>query len=413
MAESHKSPAAAAAPHGAGSRARRNAPERAAWSRREIEALLRVSEAVALESSLGDVLDVIATEACRVTSASSASVVLVQPRGPLRLAASKGLSRDYDRFLRNHFVTYAGTVSRVAVDRLAPVVVNDITTDPLLARQEAAEWKRFAIREGFQSMISAPLVVGRRASGALNLYRAAPGPWPTAEIELAASLAQHAASAIDSTELIQSQNRQVDGLERLLRVLRDQTHEYANRLQDVSGLLAVDQIVGAQRLLAELMTLHHDNYAAVVERVHEPILAGLLLAQMSVARQRGVDVRLHGQTHLVALPRSLGSAEAVTIVANLIDNAVQSVADLPASRRRASVRISQGKDVVRITVRDWGNGIPAGTEKRLFERGCSSKKGHAGIGLALVSEAVASAHGTIALTSMRPGTAFHVTLPSG
>jgi signal transduction histidine kinase len=394
-------------------RERRGPPRREEsnpWTRRKVEALLRVSEAVALKPDLAEVLDVIAVEACRVTSAGAASVVLVQPHGPLRLAASHGLSRDYHRFLSNHFVTYAATLSRVAVDRLTPVIVDDITTDRLFDHPEAATWKAFAQREGILSMLSAPLVVGRRALGSVNLYRATRGAWSRAESELAGSLAQHAASAIDSTQLIESQKRHMEGLDRLVRVLRDQTHEYANRLQDVSGWLAIDDVNEAQRFLAQLMTLHHESYATVVERVHDPVVAGLLIAQMSIARQRGVEIKLHGQTRLRALPPSLGSAEAVTIVANLIDNAVESASEMPASRQRVSVRITEGKDAVRITVRDWGKGIEDDPAE-LFDRGATSKRGHSGLGLALVAEAVASAHGTTSVTAMRPGTSFVVTLP--
>lgn len=381
------------------------------WTKRETEALLHVSEAVALKPSLEDVLDVIAIEACRITSAESVSIVIAPPSGPLRLVASRGLSPDYNRFLRHHVVTYAGTMSRRAVDRLTPVVIDDITTDPLLDRPGTVEWKQCALREGFRAMISAPLVAGGRASGALNLYRPAVGPWPAAELELAAAIAQHAASAIDSTTLIESQRRQVDALERLVSVLRDQTHEYANRLQAVSGLLALNEADEARQFVSQLMTLHHESYASVVQHVRHPVLAGLLLAQMSIARQRGVEIKLHGRTRLDALPSSLGSAEAVTIVANLIENAVEAVAAMPADRRRVSVRMSQNQDAMRITVRDWGPGLDAGRGDEIFTRGESSKEGHAGIGLALVEAAVTAAHGTIAIEPQSQGTAFRVVLP--
>jgi len=195
-----------------------------------------------------------------------------------------------------------------------------------------------------------------------------------------------------------------------VRVLRDQTHEYANRLHALSGLLALGKTREAQGFLAQLMTLHHENYASVIERVHNPILAGLLLAQMSVARQRGVEVRLHRNTHLEALPPSLGGAEAVTIVSNLIENAVEAVSGLPPYRRRVSVRIIQSSKTMSVVVRDWGPGIEASDEK-LLSRGHTSKEDHAGIGLALVSEAVTSADGTIEIRRLATGTAFHVTLP--
>jgi GAF domain-containing protein len=380
------------------------------WTRREVEALLRVSEAAAFSAQLSDVLDVVVAEACHVTRAKAVSILLTAPGGGFRLVASRGLSGDYNRFLQSHFISHGRSSARAAADRLKPVVIDDVVHDRRINRPEAREWKRFALREEYRALISVPLIVGSRSSGVLNLYRAEVGPWESAEIELAATFAQHAASAIDSARLIDSQRRQLEALERLVRVLRDQTHEYANRLHALSGLLALGKTGEAQSFLAQLMTLHHENHASVIERIHNPILAGLLLAQMSVARQRGVEVRLHRGTHLDSLPPSLGGAEAVTIVANLIENAVEAVAGLPASRRRVSVRIVQSAKNVSITVRDWGPGIDT-HEEELFLRGRTSKEDHAGIGLALVSEAAASANGSIEIRRLATGTAFLVKLP--
>jgi GAF domain-containing protein len=382
------------------------------WSRREVEALLRVSEAAAFEANLEDVLDVIAGEACHVTRSKAASILLAEPGGVFRLAASKGLSGDYNRFLQSSFISHGHSSSRVAASQLEPVVIDDMTQDRRVNHPEAREWKRFARHEGYSALISVPLIVGSRSSGVLNLYRAESGPWLGAEVELAATFAQHAASAIDSARLIDSQRRQLEALEQLIRVLRNQTHEYANRLHALSGLLALGETREAQGFLAQLMTVHHDNYASVIERVHHPILAGLLVAQMSVARQRGVEVRLHRQTRLESLPETLGSAEAVTIVANLIENAVEAVSGQPADRRKASVRISQNRDCVSIAVRDWGGGLDTPLEE-VSARGRTSKRDHAGIGLALVSEAVESAHGSIVARGLKNGTVFTVTLPCG
>lgn len=392
------------------SAASRNGRAGLSWTRREVEALLRVSEAAAFSAQLSDVLGVVVAEACHVTRAKAVSILLTTPGGGFRLVASKGLSGDYNRFLQGHFISHGRSPARAAADRLKPVVIDDVIRDRRINRPESREWKRFALQEEYRALISVPLIVGSRSSGVLNLYRAEIGPWLGAEVELAATFAQHAASAIDSARLIDSQRRQLEALEHLVRVLRDQTHEYANRLHALSGLLALGKTREAQGFLAQLMTLHHENYASVIERVHNPILAGLLLAQMSVARQRGVEVRLHRNTHLEALPPSLGGAEAVTIVSNLIENAVEAVSGLPPYRRRVSVRIIQSSKTMSVVVRDWGPGIEASDEK-LLSRGHTSKEDHAGIGLALVSEAVTSADGTIEIRRLATGTAFHVTLP--
>lgn len=382
------------------------------WGRAEIDALLRVSRAVGVHPRLSEVLDVIAYEAREVTRAKAASILLANPgEGTLHLGAASGLSKDYERFLRGHFVSYGQSTSREATELLRPIVVEDVANDPRVLRPEAEEWKRFALRENYRAILSLPLLAGSQSGGVLNLYRAEPGPWLGAEVEVAATFAQYAANAIHSAKLMESQRLQLDALGRLVSVLQDQTHEYANRLHALSGLLALDEYTEAKDFLDQLISIHHQNYASVIDRVKPPILAGLLIAQMSVARQRGVKVRLDQRTRLQSLPPLLGAAEAVTIVANLIENAIEAVAELDAAHRRASVRISQSRSKVVISVRDWGAGLPPGREREMLSRGRSSKEGHPGIGLALVSEAVMSAGGTLDVRGMSPGTLFCVTVP--
>lgn len=382
------------------------------WGRDQIEALLRVSRAVGIHPRLSDLLNVIAAEAKHVTRAKAASILLVSPgEGTFQLGAASGLSKDYERFLRGHFVSYGRSTSREANELLRPIVVDDIENDPRTKRPGAQEWKRFAKRENYKAILSVPLLAGNQSTGVLNLYSSESGPWVTEEVEVAATFAQYAANAIHSAKLMESQRLQVDALGRLVSVLQDQTHEYANRLHAVSGLLTLGEYSEARDFVNELISIHHESYASVIERVQPPILAGLLIAQMSVARQRGVEVRLDQRTNLQSLPPLLGAAEAVTIVANLIENAIEAVVNADTRRRRASVRISQSTSKVVIAIRDWGPGLPPGGEEEVLTRGRSSKDGHPGIGLALVSEAVMSVGGTLSVRAMSPGTMFVVSVP--
>ena len=77
-----------------------------------------------------------------------------------------------------------------------------------------------------------------------------------------------------------------------------------------------------------------------------------------------------------------------------------------------TVRLTQSRKAVAITVRDWGPGVAPDAEQLAFARGGTTKEGHAGVGLALVAEAIASAHGTITVRRMAQGAAFVVTIPS-
>jgi signal transduction histidine kinase len=376
-----------------------------------MEALLRVGRAVATTDPVTDVLLVIADEACSVARAQSASIVLLAPGNIPHLAVSTGLSEDYNSFLDSHVANHRRGLSQDALDQRAPIVIEDIESDPRVIHSGAREWGRFALRENYRAALSVPLMLGGQPLGALNVYRAEAGRWAPETVEVLAFFASHAANAINRATLIDSQRRQVDALERVVTALRGQTQEYAHQLQALSGLLATESVDEAQAFLANLMVMHHANANLVVDRLHHPIVAGLVLALTEAARRRHVEVRLHRASRLESLPAALVDAETVSIIANLVVNAVEAAAGLPRLRRRVSLRITQTRDAVHIAVRDWGRGLPGGTSSAIFSRGTSSKPDHPGVGLALVSDAVAAAHGKLTVRSHKQGTTFQVILP--
>src|SRR6478735_12562047 len=112
-------------------------------------------------------------------------------------------------------------------------------------------------------MVSVPLTSGPEMIGALNVYRRRPGPWPERELALLRFFGEHAASAISTAQLIERQTRQVGALSRLVRGLREQTHEHANHLHAVRGLLALGAPDEALRFVEDLETAHHVAYGSI------------------------------------------------------------------------------------------------------------------------------------------------------
>jgi two-component system, CitB family, sensor kinase len=94
----------------------------------------------------------------------------------------------------------------------------------------------------------------------------------------------------------------------------------------------------------------------------------------------------------------------ITIVGNLIDNALDAAAATPAPR--VDVAVEASADQLRIAVSDSGRGPAA--DERVFEPGVTTKRamGH-GIGLALVRQTVTRLGGDIRVD----GSEFEVTLP--
>jgi len=108
-------------------------------------------------------------------------------------------------------------------------------------------------------------------------------------------------------------------------------------------------------------------------------------------------------------------AEALALaVWNLLDNAVKYSAD----RREIDVSVGRTSGEVSISVRDHGIGIPAGDEKRIFQKfvrlaaATSGGIKGSGIGLAMVQHIVAAHRGTLRVASVEhEGSTFTIVLP--
>jgi GAF domain-containing protein len=377
----------------------------------EVEAMLSVSRAVAGGGSLTRILDDVAAAAAGVVHGVKAtSILLANGRGGrFRVAGSFGLSPNYRRTLNAwpHRLQPGKGPSGLAFQERRPVVIEDTELDVRIA-----EWRPIARREHYRALVSMPLRIDDLIVGTLNAYRRDPGPWLDDHVGLLSFFVDHAATAVRTAQLLDQQKRQVMALRRLVRGLRQQTHEHANRLHAVRGLLALGEQQEAQRFLEALESAHLATRDNIERRIEQPVLAGLLAADAVIAAQRTITLEIDDSSSLARLPHALTDAQAVTVLGNLLDNAFDAVADMPEPRRRVKVRLVGSDDGAVIEVRDWGCGFDGALDDP-FSIGATTKGDHAGVGLALVGEAVAAAMGRIDVTAHDNGTSFTVTIPNG
>ncbi len=96
---------------------------------------------------------------------------------------------------------------------------------------------------------------------------------------------------------------------------------------------------------------------------------------------------------------------------NLVRNAVDAVGGTEPRRIEARVFADDGKVVA--VIEDTGPGLPDGAGERIFEPDFTTKSRGAGLGLALVRQAVTADGGRVrAWTRPEGGAAFEVTLPA-
>jgi two-component system CitB family sensor kinase len=214
----------------------------------------------------------------------------------------------------------------------------------------------------------------------------------------------------DRTEL-ESLMRELDEVQSLADALRAQEHEFAHKLHVVAGLIEVGRHDEAVQFIRESSLVHQALVGSIVERVGDPVLVGLLLGKAAVASERGVELRVDPDTRI---PEDAPDArELLTIVANLVDNALDSVAGVGAGWVEVLIRSEAGGTLVR--VRDSGPGVEPAIVDEIFRDGFTTKvatgAGRRGLGLALVSQAARKRGGTVEVTS-DGGAVFTVFLPA-
>lgn len=227
----------------------------------------------------------------------------------------------------------------------------------------------------------------------------------------------------DVTEL-QSLMGELDSERGFTQALRSQAHEAANRLHTVVSLIELGRAEQAVDFATAELELAQALTDQVVAAVGEPVLAALLLGKTAQANERGVELVVSEDSRLDdgLLPETLPARDLVTILGNLIDNAVDAAQGSVRARvtvtayAAAGTADSAGRGLV-LRVSDTGAGVDPAHTEAVFQRGFSTKPagpGGRGLGLALVRQTVNRCKGTLTVTEAEGGGAeFEVRLPLG
>ncbi|MEU9477117.1 sensor histidine kinase [Streptomyces sp. NPDC048191] len=221
----------------------------------------------------------------------------------------------------------------------------------------------------------------------------------------------------DVTEL-QSLMGELDSERGFTQALRSQAHEAANRLHTVVSLIELGRAGEAVEFATAELELAQALTDQVVAAVGEPVLAALLLGKTAQANERGVELVVSPDSRLDdgLLADDLPARDLVTILGNLIDNAVDAAQG--SVRARVTVTAYASDTAVVLRVSDTGPGVDPDHADLVFQRGFSTKPagpGGRGLGLALVRQAVNRHEGTLTVAESdedgEGGAVFEVRLP--
>ena len=220
---------------------------------------------------------------------------------------------------------------------------------------------------------------------------------------------------------INTLSSQLSQIKRYADNLRIMRHEQLNWTATLVGLLQMKhydeairyiqvQSEGAQRVL-DFVSAHFAS----------PALCGLLLGKYVSAREKGVELQFDPACQLTRMPSRLSETELMSIIGNLLDNAVDATLTAPVPAP-VELYISDRNQELLIEVADRGCGVDDALKPHIFRQGFSSKPDSEndivgtehGIGLFLVAGYINKAGGSIEIADNTPqGTIFSVFIPNG
>lgn len=213
----------------------------------------------------------------------------------------------------------------------------------------------------------------------------------------------------DRTEL-EDLTRELGGARSVTDALRAQAHEFSNRMHTVAGLLELGEHDEALSFIERVTAVREEFTARLTEQVREPAVAAVLLAKTAFAAEHDVELHLAPDTDL---PAGTGAdPEAlVTVVGNLVDNAVEALGPYGG---RVQVRLVTSADGVLVEVRDSGPGVAPELADEVFRHGFTTKiaesAGTRGLGLALTRQACVTRGGWVDVRN-DDGAVFTALLP--
>jgi len=223
----------------------------------------------------------------------------------------------------------------------------------------------------------------------------------------------------DHTEL-RALTTELNSIRGLAESLHAQAHEAANQLHSVISLIELGRAEQALEYATAELAVAQQLTDRVVGAVAEPVLAALLLGKASEASTRGVEFVV--AEDMVVPAGAADPRDLVTIMGNLLDNALDAALASPPPRRVevgalviTAPPASGGGTQLVLRVADSGAGLRPGEVETAFQRGWSTKTNDRlparGIGLALVAQAVHRYGGSIEVTNER-GAVFTARLPA-
>jgi two-component system, CitB family, sensor kinase len=201
---------------------------------------------------------------------------------------------------------------------------------------------------------------------------------------------------------------ELTGVKKMAWSLRAQNHEFMNKLHTIAGLIQLEEYDEALQFISDVAKIRNKISSILTEKIKDPYLSAILLSKYNKAEENRVKFIIDEVSFLTRLPQYMTSEEIVSIVGNLIENSLDAVKNDGSGV--IYIKIDQDRELLKIKIKDNGQGIKEEYKDNIYEQGFTTKEGQRGHGLYIVKKIIQEANGHIQYKSDR-GILWEITIP--
>ena len=219
----------------------------------QINALTKISKAIASDIYLEDILRLIVTVTAEMMGSNICSLMLIdEQKKELVIKATQSVSEEYNK--KPPLKLGEGIAGKVAKEN-KPIAIKDVTME------EEYIHKDIARKEGLCSLLCVPLAVKGKVIGVINCYTSKPHEFSETEINILISVANQAAVAIENTELMVKS-----------KVIQEEL-EIRKRIERAKGILMKEQGLTEEEAYLKIRRYSMDSRKTMREVAEAIILA--------------------------------------------------------------------------------------------------------------------------------------------
>ncbi len=191
----------------------------------------------------------------------------------------------------------------------------------------------------------------------------------------------------------------LSGVRYMVESMRANNHDFVNKLHVILGLIQMGKTVEASEYITHIASIQQKVLHNIMKNIEDPSVAALLIGKYAQAAELNIQFVLKSGSKLSRNDISFSSGDLVTIIGNLLDNAMDSINDKDSLPKELSVGVFSKPNALLITVDDTGMGIKEEYQSELFKNGFTTKGESHGTGLFLVHNLIQKYGGTISVES--------------